>query len=84
MEALEFNLQIDMFRTNDDEWENQDSFWCAYNEGSFRETSSGNCKKWEDDWWHIGKVQKNQYNSYDLIQGTNRLYRTEEEALIEL
>lgn len=81
METLKFTLQIDMFRTNTDEWESQDSFWCAFNEGAFREDSSGNCKTWEDTWWHIGKVEKNRYNSYDLVQGTGKIYKTEEEAL---
>lgn len=82
MQQVEFNLQIEMFLTNNDNWEKQDTFWCAYNEGYFRNTSTGNCNKWEDKWWRIGKVEKNRYNSYDLIQEhDNRIYNTDDEAL---
>lgn len=56
MESLKFNLQIDMFRTNNDDWENEDSFYCVFNEGHFRDTSSGNCYKWGNDYWNIGKA----------------------------
>lgn len=84
MESLTFNLQIDMFVTNTDEWENQDSFWCAFNSGAFRELQSGNCYSWESKRWHIGKVEKNRYNSYDLVESTNDSLRTDDEALAKL
>lgn len=81
MEPTTFELQIETFSTNDDNWESMDSFWCAFKEGAFRSTESGNCTKWEDDYWHIGKVLKNEpYNCYDVISMGN-IFRTEEEAL---
>jgi hypothetical protein len=81
MESLKFNLQLENFTTVDDEWENQNSFWCAFSDGYFREESSGNCKEWNCEWWHIGKVEKNKYNSYDLVKGVNKVYKTVDEAL---
>ena len=82
MEALTFNLQIDMFTTNTDDWESQDIFWCIFNSGCFRNTSSGNCQPFEDDFWKIGQVQKNRYNSHDLIREANdSVYRDQDEAL---
>lgn len=84
MESLNFNLQIDMFTTSNDEWEMQNIFYCIFNEGHFRELSSGNSYTWADQWYHIGKVEKNQYNSYDLVFMTNKVYRTEDEAMTDL
>lgn len=81
MENITFNLQIESFLTVDDSWENEDSFWCVFNKGYFRSTKTGNCISWEDDYFQIGKVEKNQYNSYDLIEETNKIYRDSDEAL---
>jgi hypothetical protein len=81
MQPTQFELQIEDFVTIDDSWENQDSFWCAFREGYFRNISTGNCAFWENDWWTIGKVTKNQYGSYDLISSFgSKMYKTESEA----
>lgn len=85
MEALSFILQVDMFRTLNDDWERQICFYYAFNEGYFKEISSGNCYKWNDaKYWHIGKVEKNQYNSYDVIVLTGKSYKNEDEACLAL
>ena len=60
MEAVNFILQICDFKTNTDEWEELETFDCAFNSGYFKDTSSGNCKAWESDVWHTGKVRRNQ------------------------
>jgi len=80
MKLLNFNLQIEMFRTINDNWENQEVFWCAFNEGYFRDDQSESCIKWSNDWWHIGKVKVNRWNSHDVIETSNKVFRTEEEA----
>jgi hypothetical protein len=81
MSPQEFVLQIEMFLTNTDTWETQDSFFCAFNEGFFRSLTNGNCFIWKDNYWHIGKVEKNNYNSYDLVIADPHVYRTEDMAL---